>query len=127
MVQEVVPTTDCRKAFAVVMSFAQQDHPFGAVVPGAMMNVLAPVVPVHLASPAHDPPCCVVIVAQAPVPVRLGVPFAVGGVYKFTGPVKLATPLPFTARVPAVINPAELLLYSEPMSVALQVELFVKS
>ena len=70
IVQAVAETVDCRKMFAaVVRSEAVQDQPFGAVVPAVMMNVLAPVVPVQVACPAHAPPFCVVIVAQAPVPV----------------------------------------------------------
>jgi len=69
IVQAVAPVADCLKIFApVVRSDAQHDQPFGAVLPGAMISVLAPVELLHLMVPAHAPPAPLLVEEQAPVP-----------------------------------------------------------
>lgn len=73
-VQEVVFVDVCCKRFArVVSSYAEHTQPFKATsaLPGTITRVLAAVVPVHVSLPAHEPPLCVDVVAQAPVlPVK---------------------------------------------------------
>lgn len=72
----------CFRVSALVLSScALQTQPFVAMFDGqVIVTVAAPVVPVHLKVPAHAP-TCVVIVAQAPVPVSTGgtPPARIGG------------------------------------------------
>jgi len=71
IVQAVVLTVDWLPASVWVMSFAQHDQPLGAVVPGVITSVLAPVDPPQLTCPAHAPPFCTESEAHAPVPLSV--------------------------------------------------------
>lgn len=75
-----------------------------------MVKVLAAVAPVHFAEPAQEPPVCVVMVAQAPVPVRVAAePVATGAVVMdgalITGPVSvLFVSVSVPVSVPVVVG-----------------------
>jgi len=68
MVQAVALTADWLPTSVCVTSLEEQARPFGAVNPGVIVSVLAPVVPVQVIWPLQEPPFCVEVVAQAPVP-----------------------------------------------------------
>jgi len=68
IVQVVVLCPNCAPATPAVSSELEQDQPFGAVVPGVIVTVLAPVLAVHLNDPDHAPPVCALMVPHDPVP-----------------------------------------------------------
>lgn len=74
IVQVVALKPDWIPVSRCVMSSPAHCQKFFAVVPGVITIVAAPVVPEHVALPAHAPPAVAENVAQAPVPVTENVP-----------------------------------------------------